>query len=79
MFSPELLSTDVGRGRPANNRWTLPMLKPEPEDVRIVLIPFDPQVAISVAEAAERSAKSESTVRSWCVTHRIGRRIADGH
>jgi hypothetical protein len=55
------------------------MKKPEPEDDRIVLIPFDPQEAISVAEAAERSAKSESTVRSWCVTHRIGRRIADGH
>jgi len=55
------------------------MLKPEPRDDRLILVPFNPQEAISVAEAAERSGKSESTVRSWCVVHGIGRRVVDGH
>jgi hypothetical protein len=29
--------------------------------------------------AAEKAGKSESTVRSWCPNHGIGRRVVDGH
>jgi hypothetical protein len=54
------------------------MLRPEPGDDRIILIPFNPQEAISVAKAAEKAGKSESTVRSWCLNHGIGRRVVDG-
>jgi hypothetical protein len=55
------------------------MLKPEAEDDRIILVPFDSREAVSVGAAAEKAGKSESTVRSWCLNHGIGRRVVDGH
>jgi hypothetical protein len=55
------------------------MRKPGPIDSdRLILVPFDRREAISVAKAAEKAGKSESTVRSWCVDRGIGRRVADG-
>jgi hypothetical protein len=55
------------------------MLKPDPIGDRIILVPFNHLEAISVAEAAERAGRSQSTVRSWCQNHGIGRRIVAGH
>src|SRR5258708_854112 len=56
-----------------------PMRKPEPIGSDwLILVPFDRREAISVAKAAEKAGKSESTVRSWCVDRGIGRRVADG-
>jgi hypothetical protein len=55
------------------------MLKPDPIGDRIILVPFNPLEAISVAVAAARAGRSESTVRSWCQNHGIGRRIVGGH
>jgi hypothetical protein len=39
-----------------------------------VLIPYDAREAISVACAAKRAGKSETTIRNWC-RHGLGRRI----
>jgi hypothetical protein len=41
----------------------------------IVLIPFHALEATSVAEAAKTAGKCESTIRTWCRHHQIGRRI----
>ncbi|MCW2286227.1 hypothetical protein M2323_004034 [Rhodoblastus acidophilus] len=43
-----------------------------------VLRPYDRREALSLRRAAEISGKSESTVRSWCAVHDIGRRVANG-
>lgn len=43
-----------------------------------VLVPFDPREAMTLAQAARRSGKSESTVRNWCLRWGIGRRVAGG-
>jgi hypothetical protein len=43
-----------------------------------VLVPFDPRESMTLAQAAKRSAKSESTVRGWCINRGIGRRVAGG-
>lgn len=43
-----------------------------------VLVPFDPREGISLKVAAARSGKSETTVRDWCRTRGLGRRIGDG-
>ena len=40
-----------------------------------VLKPFDRREGISLAQAAERAGKSESTVRSWCVQNGLGRKV----
>lgn len=53
------------------------MMPPE-EPNFIVLVPYDPREAYTLAQAAVRAGKSESTVRSWCVNHGIGRRIVGG-
>ena len=42
------------------------------EEHRKILIPFDPREGISLALAAERAGKSESTLRTWCVQHGLG-------
>jgi hypothetical protein len=55
------------------------MLKPEQTGDWVILVPFDPSEAMSIAKAAEKAGKSESTVRSWCVSRGIGRRVVDGH
>lgn len=44
----------------------------------LVLVPFDAREGISLAIAAERAGKSETTVRSWCVRHGLGRRVGGG-
>jgi hypothetical protein len=43
-----------------------------------VLIPYDVREAISVACAAERAGKCETTIRNWCRRHHLGRRIGGG-
>lgn len=43
-----------------------------------VLIPWDRDEAISVGEAAHYARKSPGTIRDWCRTRHIGRRVAGG-
>jgi hypothetical protein len=43
-----------------------------------VLTPYDPREGISLAVAANRAGKSESTLRNWCVQHGLGRRVGGG-
>jgi hypothetical protein len=43
-----------------------------------VLIPYDKQEAITLRQAALIASRSESTLRSWCQIHHIGRRVAGG-
>ena len=43
-----------------------------------ILVPFDAREAITLRQAAVRANKSESTMRSWCVQHGLGRRVGDG-
>jgi hypothetical protein len=51
----------------------------EPEENRwMVLVPFDAREGVSLGQAALRAGKSESTVRSWCVQHGLGRRVGGG-
>jgi hypothetical protein len=45
----------------------------------LVLVPFDKREAVTLRIAAQIAGKSETTLRSWCVTHGIGRRVVDGH
>jgi hypothetical protein len=40
-----------------------------------ILIPYDVREAISVACAARIAGKSETTVRTWCRRHHIGRHV----
>jgi hypothetical protein len=54
------------------------MLKPEPVGDRIILVPFDRREGMSLSQASELAGKSESTLRSWCVQHGLGRRVGDG-
>ena len=53
------------------------MMPPE-EPNFIVLIPHDPREACTLAQAARRAGKSESTVRNWCLNHGIGRGVVGG-
>ena len=48
------------------------------EEHRQILIPFDPREGISLSLAAERAGKSESTLRTWCLQHGLGRRVGGG-
>lgn len=50
----------------------------QPDDMPHVLRPYDRREALSLRKAAEIAGKSESTVRSWCAIHDIGRRVANG-
>jgi hypothetical protein len=43
-----------------------------------VLIPYDPREGISLAMAAKRAGKSETTIRNWCHQHGLGRRVGGG-
>ncbi len=43
-----------------------------------VLIPYDKREAITLRQAGLIAGRSESTLRSWCQNHHIGRRIAGG-
>jgi hypothetical protein len=43
-----------------------------------VLVPYDKREAIQLKEAVFIAGRSESTVRSWCQNHYIGRRVAGG-
>ncbi len=43
-----------------------------------VLIPFDRREAGTLKEAAARSGRSVGTVRIWCATMHVGRRVAGG-
>lgn len=53
-------------------------MMPAEEPNFIVLVPYDPREACSLAQAARRAGKSQSTVRGWCLNHGIGRRVAGG-
>lgn len=43
-----------------------------------VLTPYDPREGISLAAAARRAGKSETTIRNWCPQHGLGRRVGGG-
>lgn len=43
-----------------------------------VLTPYDPREGISLAMAAKRAGKSETTIRNWCPQHGLGRRVGGG-
>lgn len=43
-----------------------------------VLIPYDRHEAMTLRQAALIAGRSESTMRSWCQNHHIGRRIVGG-
>ncbi len=43
-----------------------------------VLTPYDPREGISLAAAAKRAGKSETTIRNWCPQHGLGRRVGGG-
>jgi hypothetical protein len=43
-----------------------------------VLRPYDRREALSLRRAAEIAGRSESTVRTWCAVHDIGRRVVNG-
>jgi hypothetical protein len=43
-----------------------------------VLTPYDPREGISLATAAKRAGKSETTIRNWCPQHGLGRRVGGG-
>lgn len=43
-----------------------------------VLVPFDKREAITLRQAATIAGRSESTLRSWCQVHFIGRRVGGG-
>ncbi len=39
------------------------------------LLPYNPAEAIGTEQAASRAGRSDRTIREWCSTHQIGRRI----
>ncbi len=43
-----------------------------------VLTPYDPREGISLATAAKRAGKSDTTIRNWCQQHGLGRRVGGG-
>lgn len=43
-----------------------------------VLVPYDRREALTLAEAVEVAGRSASTVRTWCASYHIGRRLAGG-
>lgn len=43
-----------------------------------VLTPYDPREGISLAAAARRAGKSETTIRNWCPQYGLGRRVGGG-
>jgi hypothetical protein len=45
---------------------------------RKILYPFDKLECITLKEAAGIAGKSESTMRGWCETHGLGRRVGGG-
>jgi hypothetical protein len=44
----------------------------------MVLRPYDKREALNLKTAAEIAGRCETTVRSWCAQHDIGRRVANG-
>ncbi len=48
------------------------------EDCRIVLRPYNPAEAISIADAARRAGIGETTAREWCSRYALGRK-SGGH
>lgn len=48
------------------------------KDDRKILVPFDKREGISLRKAAGIAGKSESTMRSWCDEHGLGRRVGGG-
>jgi hypothetical protein len=47
-------------------------------DEKKILSPFNKRECINLKEAADIAGKSESTMRSWCDEHGLGRRIGGG-
>ena len=42
------------------------------------LVPFTAAEGLTIGEAATIAGRSERTVRTWCIEHGIGRRVAGG-
>lgn len=53
-------------------------MHPAEETTWRVLTPYDPREGISLAMAAKRAGKSETTIRNWCPQHGLGRRVGGG-
>jgi hypothetical protein len=47
-------------------------------DDRKILKPFDRRESVDLRTAAKIAGKSESTLRTWCVEHGLGRRVGGG-
>ena len=43
-----------------------------------ILVPYDKREAMTLREAAKLYARSESTIRTLCQRHDVGRRVAGG-
>jgi hypothetical protein len=43
-----------------------------------VLVPYDRSEVVTLRKAAAIAGRSESTLRSWCQLHHIGRRVCSG-
>ncbi|WP_245572840.1 hypothetical protein [Lichenihabitans psoromatis] len=50
------------------------MMRGEPQ----ILVPYDAREAVCLKEAAAQASRSQTTVKSWCALHYIGRRVAGG-
>ena len=48
-------------------------------DRKSVLVPFHKEEAMSVSDAAEFAARSQSTIRAWCEEYPIARKIVAGN
>ncbi|MVT52531.1 hypothetical protein GPL17_18790 [Bradyrhizobium yuanmingense] len=53
-------------------------MRPAEESAFIVLIPYNPREGMSLKEAAARAGKSQTTVKNWCLSKGIGRRVGGG-
>lgn len=53
-------------------------MKPPEHSHLKILMPYDPRERISLAAAAKRAGKSETTIRNWCHQHGLGRRVGGG-
>ena len=45
------------------------------QNTRAVLVPYVRQESISISNAARVAGRSESTIKTWCIDHAIGRKI----
>jgi hypothetical protein len=54
---------------------TAPRDRPHGLDRCFVLTPYDPGEGLTLQQAADRAKKSPGTIRNWCESEGLGRRI----